>query len=292
MSNEKDDRSEEFPKGWLRPILILLPYLFLVGAMQLICSLLLGIDPTVRNPLLSPLENVWMSAFTLVGGLVVVWIFRFGVDKRDFRSMGFQMKHMVRDLAYGAIAGLLIVGLGFVVLLLWKQVQVEQMTYDGLDLLFCFLMFVAAAIGEEVFFRGYVLNNLLLSFKPWLALVISSVFFSVFHGWNAGFSWIPLVSLFLAGILLGLPLIFTKRLWLSIAMHFSWNFTQGPIFGFHVSGHQLYSVLEHTESPGNTWNGGMFGFEGSLVSIFVLLLAISGYLWCHRSLIHSKVTES
>ncbi len=51
-----------------------------------------------------------------------------------------------------------------------------------------------------------------------------------------------LLNLFFAGIILGLPFIFTKNLWYSISLHFSWNFFQA-FFGFKVSGSFFYSSI-------------------------------------------------
>ena len=83
------------------------------------------------------------------------------------------------------------------------------------------------------------------------------------------------INLFLAGILYGIAYIFTKKLWLPIAMHFSWNLTQ-TLMGFNVSGHDIYSLLEFHVRDNNWINGGSFGFEGSILSVGIQVLIILG----------------
>ncbi|NJN24574.1 MAG: CPBP family intramembrane metalloprotease [Cyclobacteriaceae bacterium] len=74
-------------------------------------------------------------------------------------------------------------------------------------------------------------------------------------------------SIFFAGILLGATYIFTKNLWFAIVLHLSWNLAQS-LLGFNVSGQDFYSLVEYHIPQENIWNGGDFGFEGSLLSIF------------------------
>ena len=83
-----------------------------------------------------------------------------------------------------------------------------------------------------------------------------------------------MLGLFLAGLLFGSPCIYTKSLWFPIALHFSWNFFQGTIFGFNVSGMDTYSFITTKEDFANIWNGGGFGFEGSWLCILFQLLAL------------------
>ena len=135
-------------------------------------------------------------------------------------------------------------------------------------------IFIFVAISEELFLRGYVLNNLLVSFNKYIALLISSLLFSLMHGANPNFSLIPFIGLFIAGLFFGLSYIFTRSLWFPIALHFSWNFFQGTIFGFNVSGKDTYSLLATKNNSLNVWNGGDFGFEGSILSIILQIIAI------------------
>lgn len=121
--------------------------------------------------------------------------------------------------------------------------------------------------------RGYVLRNLMYSFNKYIALIWSSILFSLMHGFNPNIDTFALIELFLAGILLGQSYIYTKNLWFPIALHFSWNFFQTH-FGFNVSGQDTYSLIEFSIVENNLWNGGDFGFEGSWLSIISSIIMI------------------
>lgn len=114
----------------------------------------------------------------------------------------------------------------------------------------------------------------MLSFNKYIALLISSLIFSLLHAANPHFNLIGMLGLFIAGLFFGLSYIYTKNLWFPIALHFSWNFFQGTIFGFNVSGKDTYSVLVTNETISSLWNGSSFGFEGSLLSVLFQILAI------------------
>ena len=75
-------------------------------------------------------------------------------------------------------------------------------------------------------------------------------------------------------VLLGLSYIYTRNLWFPIALHFSWNFFQGTVFGFNVSGIDSYSIIEQEAIHDNLLTGGKFGFEGSIVSVLLHLVFI------------------
>ncbi len=110
-------------------------------------------------------------------------------------------------------------------------------------------------------FRGYILNNLMESMNKWAALGVSAGLFTMAHGSNPGISFIAVINLALAGLLLGVNYIYTRNIWFGICFHFSWNFLQGPVLGYQVSGLPLQSVLQPS-LQGPWWlTGGSFGIE-------------------------------
>ena len=98
---------------------------------------------------------------------------------------------------------------------------------------------LAAAVGEELLFRGAIFRIA----EEWLgttaALIISAVLFGAAHGLNSGATPISVAAIALeAGVLLGVAYSASRSLWLPIGMHFGWNFTEGGLFGASVSGGQ------------------------------------------------------
>jgi len=188
--------------------------------------------------------------------------------------MGFAKDMMNKDLLAGLLTGLALISLGFLGLLFTNQMELVAIRLSAPDLFYSLGLFVFVAITEEVLCRGYILNNLMVSFNKYAALIISAVIFSLMHLANPNANSIGLLNIFLSGLLLGLPYILTKKLWFPIALHFSWNFFQGPVFGFNVSGMEISKLIETKYNTANIWNGGEFGFEGSLLSVILIALAL------------------
>ena len=111
------------------------------------------------------------------------------------------------------------------------------------------------------------------SYNKYIALLISSVLFSLMHGFNPNIDIIGFTNIFLSGILLGITYIHTKNLWFPIALHFSWNFFQTSL-GFNVSGQNTFSIIQISREENTILNGGSFGFEGSLLSLFAIVTVV------------------
>ena len=271
---KNNNSSKNSVQGWLRPILIIIPYLISVGIFQFIGFTILGLDPDNQNQTLSTAQNLIISVFSLAGTLFIVFVFRSSVDKESFVGLGFSPKNLLKDLSIGLIVCLGILIPGFFILFFTKQIQVTGFHFNLPNILCSILLFISISIGEEIFFRGYILKNLMLSFNRWIALMASALLFSGFHVFNNDFSWISFVNLFLSGILIGLPIIYNRSLWYSISLHFGWNFIQGTIFGFNVSGHETYSIIKHKNVSSNILDNDIFGFEGSIVCTVLSLIFI------------------
>lgn len=262
-------------KGLGNVLKIILPYLLVVGGFQWLGAWVTGNNFTVPGTFAKTLGQAFVIGFfNLMGIVALIGVFRRYVDHKSFLSLGLQPTFLVKDLLIGLIIGFEVMFLGFMSLTITNQLDFITFQYSFTNLLLCLVFYILVAFSEELLMRGYVLNNLLLSFDKYVALAISALLFSVMHGFNANFTLLSGINLFLAGILLGLSYIFTKNLWFPIALHFSWNFFQGPIFGFNVSGNSYYTLFLTEYNVPTIWNGGAFGFEGSVVCLFFQLIAI------------------
>jgi membrane protease YdiL (CAAX protease family) len=150
-------------------------------------------------------------------------------------------------------------------------------------LLLSFGGFVLVALNEELVARGYILQNLALATGLPLAAILSSLLFALAHLANPGASPVAVVGLFFAGALLAAGYLATSRLWMPIGLHLSWNFFQGPVFGFPVSGFAAPSLLAVEPVGPEALTGGRFGPEASLVGILAELIGIFLiWLWSRK----------
>ena len=262
-------------KGWARVLTIFLPFIITLVISQILGFKVLGLSITHRPESMEPFQEMVIALFGLCGTLIVVGLFRRFLDKESFRSMGFYRFRSLTDISLGFVIGAAIMVVGFVLLIVLNEIIWVNTHFNLTKIIQLFILFVVVAITEELFFRGYILNNLMKSMDKVAALIVSSVGFSLMHIGNPGYSWFSFLNIALAGILLGVSYIYTKSLWLPIALHFSWNFFQGPVFGYNVSGQVInYSIISQSRVTDNLLNGGSFGFEGSILSIVFQVVAI------------------
>jgi len=261
--------------GWQRILLIIIPYIFIAGIFQFIGALIAKADFNDLHFEKTSEQYLIMSFFSILGTLLVIWFFMKFLDKEPFVKVGFGTKNRLNDFLLGIIIGALIMSGAYLLLLMLGEIFFQKMNFDFKEIIFSTLLFTIVAVEEEVLFRGYILKNLMVSYNKYVALLVSSILFSLIHGFNPNIDLLGFTNIFLAGILLGISYIHTKNLWFPIALHLSWNLFQ-TIFGFNVSGQNTYSLIEFEIIESNLLNGGLFGFEGSVLSIVAMLVVIIG----------------
>lgn len=127
----------------------------------------------------------------------------------------------------------------------------------------------AAAVTEELMFRGIVFRIVEGRFGTWWALGLTGALFGLSHLFNAHASlWGAIAIAIEAGGMLAAAYAATRSLWLPIGLHFGWNYAEGAIFGTQVSGTDTPEGLLHGSMSGPALlTGGEFGPEGSLYAV-------------------------
>ncbi len=134
--------------------------------------------------------------------------------------------------------------------------------------------FLLVGFNEELLFRGYLFQKLIEGFGVYFAIILFSILFGLAHYYNPHIGMLSMINIIIAGIFFSVAYIKTRSLWLPITMHFVWNFSQGMIFGFPVSGNSLSeSFIEYIPSGPGLITGGDFGPEGGLVVTLLLGIA-------------------
>lgn len=262
-------------RGWQRILLLIVPYILIVGIFEYIGTLIAKADIGNVNSQKTSEQHMIMSFFSLLGTFLVIWFFMKYLDKERFMKVGFDTKNRLNEFIVGIVIGTFIMTSGYLILLFIGEINFERVIFDFKEIIISIFLFIIVAVMEELLMRGYILKNLMISFNKYVALIVSSVLFSLMHGFNPNIDLFALTNIFLAGILLGISYIHTKNLWFPIALHLSWNLFQ-TILGFNVSGQKTYSLIEFGITENNLLNGGKFGFEGSILSLIAMLITIVG----------------
>ncbi len=252
-------------------------------------------------------EGLWLAqgihfVVYLLGVFIVTWFATHFLDRRPFVDLGLRLSRawwldLIAGLALGALLMTLLFvvqwWLGWVVITGFWQVRLVAMPF-ALALSGPLLLFIAVAVAEELMFRGYLLRNLAEGFNTpaigvrlaiILAWIGSSAFFGLLHVFNPNSSWISTLYLMVAGVMLGLAVVLTGSLALPIGLHITWNFFQGNVYGWPVSGNDFTGVtLIAVQQKGPAlWTGGRFGPEAGLLGLCLIALGCGLILWWVRS---------
>ncbi|MDF2714282.1 MAG: hypothetical protein K0R28_1207 [Paenibacillus sp.] len=207
-------------------------------------------------------------------------------ERKSGWAIGWRGGGAFRDLFKGAGIGIVMMTAIFLIMLTIGALQIRGVRTDtGVwwDLTIYLLFFAVVSLNEELFSRGYVQGLIRHRFGPVAAILCSSLFFALLHTFNPGALQqpLPLFNIFAAGLLLGLCREVSGSLWLPIGLHWTWNYVQGNVFGYEVSGTSVASLLEIESSGFAVWSGGSFGAEGSLIATVVMGVGI-WLLWRRR----------
>jgi uncharacterized protein len=156
------------------------------------------------------------------------------------------------------------------------------------------LSFVMVPFLEELIFRSALLGGLLILMpnRAWAAILLSAAVFGMLHLENSQATALTALGSTLGGVTYGIAFAATQNLWLPLGLHFAWNYVQGPVLGFALSGGKpLRGTFIQLESVGPTWfTGGEYGPEGGAVGLVGRAAVLIGLLavvqWRTRSLRH------
>ncbi|WP_306600416.1 CPBP family intramembrane glutamic endopeptidase [Geothrix sp. 21YS21S-2] len=187
------------------------------------------------------------------------------------------------------LAGLLIAGVAMVgIFLIESGLSGIRASHDH-AVSSAFLLFRQAsgmlltALKEELLMRGLLLSGLVLALRGRLAwaVALSAASFGLIHLCNPGASAMSVFGNALGGLIYGMAFVSSRQLWLSFGLHFGWNFAQGPLIGFPVSGLPA-GGLQRLADLGPAWlTGGAYGPEAGLIGIcfrFVIIALVVLYL--------------
>ena len=218
-----------------------------------------------------------LFSFVLILLLFIFWVKV--IEKNSLTTLGFVKRNWLKYLGWGILLSLLQMG---VIALVYQVCGIGTFELNELSLepilfiLGLFPFWLLQGGTEEVATRGWLLTRIAARTNLPLAIGISSSLFGILHLGNAGVTFLSLLNIILDGVLAGLLLIYTDSIWLVVAQHGTWNYVQGNLLGFQVSGTGAdASIFSFTMGSGPDWlTGGEFGAEGSIITTLVLLLSV------------------
>ena len=221
----------------------------------------------------------WILALSLFGCVFMILttiIYCKKFEKRKAYTFGFSTRSFGLEYLAGLLIGTVMISLPVLFCFITGCVSFSFGSGTPWMIALYFLAFLVQAMGEEVMFRGYLLTTLARKNNIWVAVAFSSLFFALFHAGNASFSIIGFVNLALFGFFAAIVTLRRGSIWAISAIHAAWNFAQGNVFGFNVSGTPMTDTLLATKQNnfGAILSGGEFGLEGGLGATIVLLVAI------------------
>jgi membrane protease YdiL (CAAX protease family) len=159
----------------------------------------------------------------------------------------------------------------------WRPDPVFPASMPGMALVT--LSFAGVAFGEELYFRGYALQNLIPCFGAVPAVAGLGLLFGFAHTVNPGATQISTLNTVLWGIVLGIAMLRSRDLYFPIGIHFAWNWML-TLVGLPVSGFTMGTTgwrVEWRVDP--LWSGGAYGPEGGLMNTLLLPLLAAVLLW-------------
>ena len=207
---------------------------------------------------------------------VVILAYVYFYRKYEKREIGeFSDKGLLKNILWGVFIGTTLQALTILVIYFWGDFRIISVNPFS-TIITPFAIAFSVAIFEETLLRGIVFRIVEEKLGSYISLLISALIFGAAHSLNPDSSVISSLCIGIVGFMFGASYIYSRNLWLPIAIHFSWNFVQSGIFGAITSGNEKTGSLLNTHISGpELITGGAFGPEGTIqATLFWLLVSI------------------
>lgn len=231
-------------------------------------------EMVINNHLLNTFGFI-LQNFSMIFAVILFWKL---FEKKPVKDLGLtSLKIHGKDLVYGLLFGAGSMALVFFVLLFTKQINVvndfSKPNFSWVLLIDLFLM-IMVGISEELFSRGYCMSILKKS-HILIMFLVPNIIFALLHSFNSNIGILPLINLFLVGLLFSVMFYLRGNIWMPIGYHITWNYFQGSVFGLPVSGMDSNGLYTSNLVSDNIFNGGAFGPEGGLLVTILILASIA-----------------
>ena len=226
--------------------------------------------------------NIISVLCSYIFSAVILLFFVKYFEKTTFDYFGFTKENNLESIKVGL--GLAILGvIGVVAILLLSNnifLSVSKDLKIGIKVILIVLVLIQGFF-EEIIFRGYLMTRLAVKKGKWLAIILSSIFYLVFHMSNPSTSKLDLINIFLISIVMSLLYWYFDNVLVVAVFHAFWNCISGVIFGFSISGIRVLDSIfvVETISDKQILTGGSYGIEGSIITtVFFAILGLLVYM--------------
>ncbi|WP_195988974.1 CPBP family intramembrane glutamic endopeptidase [Clostridium sp. D53t1_180928_C8] len=281
------NKYNEVRSGWKILLVFILAYALTFGATMLF-GVIIGIfllsngntdylmnfnvDSTTQYELIFQLTTSINNILFILSCIIIWKLFeKKKISKMGITSIKKGYKELIVGLALGAVAmsivAIVIISIGDVSLI--NPIRKPQIT---ISLLYGLIGFIFVGFGEEILSRGYIMSVLKQTRNKWIVLIGPALIFAALHLGNNGIDLLSFINLFLVGVLFAYMFMKSKSLWMPIGYHITWNYFQGYVWGFGVSGISVNGLYKVENISNNIINGGAFGPEGGIVVTIITCL--------------------
>lgn len=247
----------------------------ILGLIICLASIIIGQQIFLKIPGVSLLShdvrNLIKGIFVSILAIGSYWLFYSKYENRAITELS--TNGIWRKLFAGILTGSGLQSLTILVVYLYGGFNVIAVNPLS-TLIIPFTVAFTVAILEEVLLRGIVFRITEEKWGSTIALITSGLIFAGLHVVNPHVTVVSVLCITVVGVLLGAAYMYYRNLWMPIAIHFAWNFTQNGIFGAITSGNEKTSSLLTTQITGpEILTGGQFGPEASIQAVLVCLIA-------------------
>ncbi len=224
--------------------------------------------------------NIFMvlQLFGTVGTIAVTIFLAFKFDGRRLATLGIFKNGAFAEYIVGLLIGAIMFSAVYGIMYLSGGVNfngISTKLHIGALVAFLFA-YMVQGMSEELLLRGYYMCGIGSFSSIPFSIFVSSIAFAILHFGNNGMSIFAFINIFLFGLFTALYFLRRGSIWGVAAIHATWNYVQGQIFGCNVSGNYATSSLFETSLNNKSaiFNGGAFGPEGGLAVTIVLVVGI------------------
>lgn len=239
--------------------------------------------PKAETLLMKAIYSDIEMVLTFGGAVFFVFLWVRFVEKRSISSIGFWRNQWIRKYLRGALLGFVFISIPVMLLLLTGiiQLQMQQITPTAIiGIVGSLVAFLIQGATEEIVVRGWLFPVLSVRSRIWIGIVVTSFLFGFLHLLNPGITILSISNIILVGVFASFYVLKDSSLWGICAWHSLWNWAQFNIYGFAVSGMEMYStpLFKPVTKGSEVLHGGSFGIEGSIITTIMLSVA-SIVLW-------------